>query len=493
MKRCFSLLLLVITLVCIFLLTSCSEKIGKGYIYTVDNGEVTVRQYLGFQKSVTIPEEIDGYPVRYVGPLAFQNKWVISVTVPEGVLEIQARAFENCPKLKSVDMPDSLVLIGSGAFENCMALESIEIPKNVQAIDMHAFYRCTALTEIDLPDSVEHVGSWAFDGCTSLERVSFGNGILSIGTDIFDGCGKIKFNVWENGVYIENGDNPYFALYGLENYEVDNFEFHPNTKIICGRALQTCKFISSITIPEGIVSIGNYAFSNCEELESISLPSSLKYISDITPFSDNYSVVSSLKEINVPAESQYFKTVDGVLFSKDGKRLIKYPALLEKSEYSVPDGVESIDSGAFQSARELKNVSLPNSLRELSSFAFAYCSSLESIDLGSGIKAISEGAFYYCTSLKAIDIPDNVERLEGAFTGCTNLTSVVIGKGVIYIETPAFTDCEKLESVDFEDPIGWYVAFPYYGSEDVDVSDPAKNVELLLRDYSNGWWHKRQK
>ena len=101
MKKYISLLFLILAIFSVLVLSSCSEKIGKGYIYTIDDGGVTVRQYLGFKQDVVIPNEIDGYPVRYVGQQAFQRKLIRSVVIPEGVTEIHSRAFEFCIRLTS--------------------------------------------------------------------------------------------------------------------------------------------------------------------------------------------------------------------------------------------------------------------------------------------------------------------------------------------------------------------------------------------------------
>ena len=487
MKKYISLLFLMLAIFSILVLSSCSEKIGKGYIYTIDDGGVTVRQYLGFKQHVVIPNEIDGYPVRYVGQQAFQRKLIRSVVIPEGVTEIHGGAFEFCIRLASVKLPSSLTFIGTSAFSGCTSLESIYIPQNVTEIGMSAFNNCSSLKNINFPSKLTTIGMWAFSDCDSLENIPLPNGIKNIESYIFKDCDKIVINIWENGGYYPSADNPYFALYGMVDGDCESFKIHPDTKIICGDALKKAGSVKELIIPEGVISICDYGLNNCCYIETITLPASLEFISDLAAFPHRNS---SLKEIIVAEGSKHFKTVDGALLSADGKNLIKYPAKSERTELIMPEGVEYIYADAFYEAANLTSITFPDSLIEIGSWAFSDCISLKEINWGNGLKIIGTQAFFDCDSLERVVIPDSVEILDG-FSACDNLREVVIGKGVVRIQRGTFAESYNLESIVFLDPYGWYGSVMFSRVKDIDLTDSHKNVEIVTTELGAYWLLKR--
>lgn len=488
MKRYISVIILIFALISILVLSSCSEKVGGGYIYTIDDGGVTLRQYLGFKRDVVIPTEIDGYPVRYVGQQAFQRKHITSVTIPEGVTEIQSSAFKQCKHLTSVKLPNSLLIIGHSAFSGCSSLESIYITRNVTEIGTMAFNECSSLRSINFPNSLTTIGMWAFQNCDSLENIPLGYGIKNIESYIFKDCDKILVNIWENGAYYPSENNPYFALYGMVDRDCESFEIHPDTKIICGNALEKAVSVKEIMIPEGVISICDWAFHYCDSAEKISLPSTLEFISDFYVFPD---IVAPLKEITVPESSQYFKIVNGALLSADGKSLIKYPQKMEGTEFTVPDGVEYIYANAFENADYLTSITFPDSLIKIGNCAFSDCSSLKDINWGNGLKIIGDACFNNCDSLERVIIPDSVEELDG-FAYCDNLREIVIGKGVVEIERWAFLGSDNLENIVFLDPNGWYGSVMFSRRyEDIDFTDSHKNVTLINDELSQYWLFKK--
>jgi hypothetical protein len=269
--------------------------------------------------------------------------------------------------------------------------------------------------------------------------------------------------------------------------DCESFAIHPDTKIICGDALEKAGNVKELIIPEGVVSISDWGLNNCCSLETLTLPASLEFISDLAAL-PYYN--SSLKEIIVAKGNKYFKTVNGALISADGKNLIKYPAKSENTEFIVPEGVEYIYDDAFSEATNLTSITFPDSLLEIGSMTFSDCISLKEINWGNGLKIIGSQAFFNCDSLERVVIPDSVEKLDG-FSYCDNLREVVIGKGVVEIERDAFWGSDNIQSIIFLDPYGWYGSAMFSRVNDIDFSDSQKNAEMIHNELGEYWLFKK--
>ena len=165
--------------------------------------------------------------------------------------------------------------------------------------------------------------------------------------------------------------------------------------------------ITKVSIPEGVKSIGKYAFGDCKKLKSITLPKTIKSIG-----ANAFNGCSSLTGI------------------------------------TIPEGVKKIEESTFDGCSKLKSVKLPNTIKEMEITAFGGCSSLTSIDLPKNIEVISAWAFADCTSLKSIDIPKKVTTIQqSAFSGCSNLSNVNLPKKLSNIEGYVFRGCSSLTSI----------------------------------------------
>ena len=178
--------------------------------------------------------------------------------------------------------------------------------------------------------------------------------------------------------------------------------------------------ITSIVIPDSVISIDGSAFDGC----------------------------TSLAEITVSPDNKNYSSVDGVLFNKDGSELIVYPKGNGRSAYTVPDGVTSISGSAFSGCTSLTEIVIPDSVTSIGESAFSGCTSLSKVKLSNNLRIIQERTFSGCTSLKEITIPDSVTEIgEFAFSGCTSLLKVVLSKNMTAIEAQTFSGCSSLESI----------------------------------------------
>jgi hypothetical protein len=357
----------------------------------------------------------------------------------------------------------------------------------VVAIGKDAFADTSTLKTVTIPDSVERIDFFAFDKCINLEKVTLGNGIKEIDCSPFYRCDKMQYNEYENGCYIGNDENPYMALVCMANDYVEHVKIHPDTVVICGSAMDKCRLVREIEIPEGVVYIGSYAMRYCSALEKVYIPASVEFI-DLLIFwhCDN------LREVIVADGNMSYKAVDGHLFSYDGSRLIKYAPAQEADSYRVPEGTVIIEDNAFENAKNLTEVILPDSLETIGHSAFAYCENIKTISFGNGVKTIDGDAFNSCESLAEVTLPDSVEIVSYyAFKYCKGLRKVVIGSGVVSVEKGAFWGCTALKEIVFKDTSKWSMRGMYWlFSKKIDVSDPAKNAENLTGEYCELYFNK---
>ncbi len=330
-----------------------------------------------------------------------------SVTIGDGVTSIGEVAFRDCHSLTSVTIPDRVTEIGEGAFDDCSSLTSITIPDSVTSIGMVTFYNCSSLKSVTIPDSVTSIGEAAFYCCSSLTSVTIPDSVTSIGEMAFSRCSRLiafygKYASIDNRHLVQNGNLIAFAPSGLTEYSIPNGV----TSIGC-YAFDDCSSLTSITIPDSVTSIGEGAFRDCSSLKSVTIPDSVTSIGKSAFYN-----CSSLKSVTIP---------DSV--TSIGDYAFIYCSSL--TSITIPDSVTEIGVLAFRSCSNLTSVTIPDSVTSIGDSAFSYCRSLTSVTIGDSVTSIGDSAFSYCSSLTSITIPDSVTSIEdSAFKNCRRLECI---------------------------------------------------------------------
>ena len=232
-----------------------------------------------------------------------------------------------------------------------------------------------------------------------------------------------------NSVYVTSGSPKPKGVLTIPS-SVRNGSRDYTVTCIGGYAFQDCSNLTSVTIPNSVISIGFDAFTYCSGLTSVSIPNSVTSIGGHA-----FQGCSNLTSVTIPNSV----TSIGEWAFYECSNLISV---------SIGNSVTSIVNATFYGCSNLTSVTIPNSVTRIEQYAFYHCSSLISVTIPNAVTSIGDYAFYQCSSLISVTIPNSVTSIGvNAFEGCSGLTSVTIPNSVTSIEQYAFGGCWGLTSV----------------------------------------------
>lgn len=363
--------------------------------------------------TVTIPES-----VTRIGAGAFRDCVNLdNVTIGDGVTSIEDSAFSGCSNLSSIIIPNSVITIGHWAFQNCHNLASVTIPSSVTTIEYQTFAHCSSLDNIIIPSSVTAIESWAFADCRSLTHISIPGSVVTIGGFAFEDCISLANVTIGDGV-TSIGSGTFSGCTSLTSITI------PNSVTSIGEfAFSDCSSLTSVTIGSGVASIEAYVFHACPSLANIAVNAdNLSYTStDGVLFDKIHNVLIAYpagKDMTSYAIPNGVTTIGEYAFS----------ACHNLTEITIPNSVTKIEEYAFYACLNLTEITIPNNVTKIEDYAFSTCHNLVSISIPDGIASIGYALFSYCTSLTSITIPESVTSIEDhAFAYCERLADVYYG------------------------------------------------------------------
>ena len=425
---------------------------GKGPMY----------DYMGFRSpwynlhvfSVTFPEGLTS-----IGAHSMTDGEFVSVKIPDSVLHIGKGAFA-CSCIQEISLGTSVRVVEEGAFLSCINLKTLVIPDSVRFIKTSAFACCGSLERVEIPDSVESVGVLAFDYCSKLKEVRFGKGLTELDCTAFLNCYELE------SVTVD-GSNPYYS-------SIDGVLFSRDGPSIClyppGRACDTYK------IPDSVVSISDRAFSSAK-VSHVVIPDSVVYIEreafehshilelniprNDQSFDTAWNTGCCCREINVHPEHNELSSEDGILYSKGGSMLIRYPCGRNSPYFDIPARVKEIAKEAFDGCSRLREIRAYGPIKGLSSLRLEDCPAVilrtDKHEITGQRYNRETGCLYilgdsYGDIIYREEYPDlqkvyfcGVSMIrDNAFEGCGNITALDATEDLTWIGDRAFADCEKL-------------------------------------------------
>ena len=398
-----------------------NEYVGGKGILTFD-GPVTKIGRRCFAGNSTLETILYPKTVTIIRDYAFNGcSSLVSVALPSQQTEIQTSTFHGCRSLESFVISNAIKAIRSSAFFYCVNLKRIEIPRGITSIAVGAFGNCPSLSEIvvspenpvydsrencnaiietatntlitgcqstKIPSSVVKIANRAFNGLSRLYEVEIPEGVTEIGQVAFAGCPdltKIAFpaSVRTIGVNVISADPNLRTIVVAPGNPV--YDSRENCNAIITTATNTVfAGCPGSTIPASVVSIGEYAFCECQGLSSI----------------------------------------------------------------TIPEGVTSIEKYAFQRCSTLVEVSISGSVTEIGANAFSSCDALERLTLSEGVKILGDYAFYSCPALIEVTLPGSVTTLgRSVFGFCSNMKEITIPANVTSMGDYVFSNCKGLKSI----------------------------------------------
>ena len=226
--------------------------------------------------------------------------------------------------------------------------------------------------------------------------------ITALGVEAFWNCGSYLTAITLPDGLESIGDKAFYSCSSLTAIDIPS-----SVTSIGEEAFRSCTSLKDVTLPDGLESIGSYAFNSCTSLTAIEIPSSVTSIAENT-----FGGCTSLKDV------------------------------------TLPDGLESIGSYAFRDCTSLTAIEIPSSITSIGTSAFNGCTSLEAVTLLEGLQSIGVAAFRNCSALTSIDIPASVTSIgKSTFDGCTSLAAATLPEGLQSIGEYAFQHCSALTSI----------------------------------------------
>lgn len=490
-----------------FLCDLNNPKYSLIYPGDVDEDETWVGGVLADKAKETI--------IAFPGNKKDGNTYIYTYTVPRRIKHIANHAFNRNPILKKVYFHDGVEDIGEYAFYGCENMTSVEIPGNtrlsygsfaaieftLQQIILHegvteipgyCFFDADPLTDLQLPSTLELIGEGAFSHCANLTELTLPENLLACDPQAFSNCTKLAtVNVNDKCVFL--GSNCFMNCTSLTTFDLKNVQYLGSTAFNSCTALKTvtaaglqvvdrasfynCSALESVTFPETLREIGPVAFMKCRSLTNAVIPAGVQVVGD--GFACG---ATALTAIQLADGNTNYVVQDGVLYTKDMKRLVSLPGSMQDSVFTVPASVEIIgeQAGRWTNLTKLNT----GNVKVVSQTAFGESSKLAEVTFGAACDSINAYAFGNCPAIVKVTSLNRMPPAGGAFD------EAVYTAATLYVPQTAIEGYQghanwgkfaHIEGIGGDEPD---VPGDLNGDGSVDVEDVNAIINLILESIS---------
>ena len=491
--------------------------------------------FSGCEKLATV--KLNG-SVTSIGVSAFFNCGFETIALPETVEEIGTSAFRKCINLLEITIPDSTKSIGDSAFINCSALTTVSLPDDVTNVGNGVFFYNNDLTveirgltgtiadgllekqgvcHVLIDETISTIGSRAFAHCYALSDITYGEEapvagnylfskqVTSIGAEAFVDNELLKNLIIPDSIQSIGADTVYHPI--LTEYhckDVTATFYYVNGSI--AEDILNGQDYSHIVVNDNIHTLGNSAFSNCDQLMTVSLPDTITTVGTDVFASSSGKLTATIRGVDGTIDSSVYDgkmtdvlyvvideavdtigsyafansdTIEGVVIHDTALvadhafykgiaiDYVEIGAANKIDDYAFAGcisiknfyidgeaGLEHIGDHAFEECKLIPEMILPETVRHIGAYAFYNCNSMASINIPEGVPAIHDNTFFGCASLEELLLPDSVLTIgDWAFYGCVAVKNMSLGNQTTAIGEYAFYNCNQISALTLPETV----------------------------------------
>ena len=393
---------------------------------TIPNSINEIGDYaFSYQTSLTsmvIPDSIE----KIGSYIFYQCTNLSSVTIGTGITEIPNYSFYYCTSLTSITIPSNVKMIGTYAFYYCRSLSSVTFNEGLETIDNNAFY-ITKLSSIELPNTIKYVGKNVFSSTPWYDNQP-SNELIYLGNVAYIYKGTLQSN---SAITLSAGTTCIAGSCFANQSKLTGITIPDSVISIGPEAFYyDSNMTGTLHISSSMERIGNSAFFRCSGLTMVDYGSveCLCRIQYEGQYANPRNEKNTLYPIYVQGVEQTSITVPNTV-EEIGNYALWYATGI--TSVTLHSGVKRIGQNAFRGCSGLTAVNITNGVESIGEYAFSECSGLTTANIANSVEYIGNYAFCYCKNLTSINIPDSVNILgQYAFQYCSAATQAYIGSGI---------------------------------------------------------------